>query len=160
MSTPTVIQTSKIMPASGPARPPSQSQVDAMATSIKELGIMEPILVRKVGERYEIIPGGGLVRWLAASELGIDIVPIRVLQLDKEACAVSSFLANTSREPIAPEETVGNLERLIEEFGENASDLVMEQMPPLREAAAADPELQARINALFARCKIDSEHAP
>lgn len=136
------------------------SQVDAMATSIKEMGILEPILVRKVGERYEITPGGGLVRWIAATKLGIDIVPIRVLQLDEEAYAVSSLIANTSREPIAPEETVGNLERLIEEFGENAADLVIEQMPSLREAAAADPELQARINALLARCKIDSEDAP
>lgn len=131
-----------------------------MATSIKEMGILEPILVRKVGERYEITPGGGLVRWIAATKLGIDIVPIRVLQLDEEAYAVSSLIANTSREPIAPEETVGNLERLIEEFGENAADLVIEQMPSLREAAAADPELQARINALLARCKIDSEDAP
>lgn len=124
------------------------------------MGILEPILVRKVGERYEITPGGGLVRWIAATKLGIDIVPIRVLQLDEEAYAVSSLIANTSREPIAPEETVGNLERLIEEFGENAADLVIEQMPSLREAAAADPELQARINALLARCKIDSEDAP
>lgn len=160
MSTPIVIQTSKIMPPSCSARPPSVSQVDAMATSIKEMGILEPILVRKVGERYEITPGGGLVRWIAATKLGIDIVPIRVLQLDEEAYAVSSLIANTSREPIAPEETVGNLERLIEEFGENAADLVIEQMPSLREAAAADPELQARINALLARCKIDSEDAP
>ncbi|MGQ3825494.1 ParB/RepB/Spo0J family partition protein [Pseudomonas alliivorans] len=160
MNTPTVIQTSKITPTSDLVRQPDQSQVDAMATSIKEMGILEPILIRRVGKRYEIVPGGGLVRWLAAKKLGIDIIPIRVLQLDDEAFTLSSLIANTSREPIAPKETVGNLERLIEEFGENAAELVMEQMPSLREAAAVDPELQARINALLARCKIDSEHAP
>lgn len=157
MSTPTVIQTSKIVPVSGPAMPPSQSQVDAMATSIKGMGILEPILVRKVGDRYEITPGGGMVRWLAATKLGMDIVPIRVLQLDEEDCAAASLITNMNRESIAPEETVGNLERLIEQFGEDVADLVMEQLPDLREAAASNPELQARINAVLARCKIDSE---
>jgi len=157
MSTPTVIQTSKIVPVSGPAMPPSQSQVDAMANSIKGMGILEPILVRKVGDRYEITPGGGMVRWLAATKLGMDIVPIRVLQLDEEDCAAASLITNMNRESIAPEETVGNLERLIEQFGEDVADLVMEQLPDLREAAASNPELQARINAVLARCKIDSE---
>ncbi len=157
MSTPTAFQTSKILPNSAHAMPPSQSRVDAMAASIKDIGILEPILVRKVGHRYEITPGGGMVRWLAATKLGMDIVPIRVLQLDEEDCAAASLIANMSREPIAPEETVGNLERLIEQFGENVADLVMEQLPDLREAAASHPELQARINAVLARCKINSE---
>ncbi|TCV51402.1 ParB/RepB/Spo0J family partition protein [Pseudomonas sp. 460] len=157
MSTPTVFQTSKILPNSTHALPPSQSRVDAMAASIKDIGILEPILVRKVGHRYEITPGGGMVRWLAATKLGMDIVPIRVMRLDDEDCAAASLIANMTREPIAPEETVASLERLIEEFGENAAELVMEQLPDLRDAAASNPELQARINAVLARCKINSE---
>lgn len=139
---------------------PAQSQVDAMAASIGAVGILEPILVRKVGACYEITPGGGMVRWLAAKKLGMDIVPIRVLQLDDEECAAASLIANMSRETIAPEEVVAQLEKLIEQFGESAADLVMEQLPELREAAATNPELQDRINAVLVRCKIDSEQAP
>lgn len=157
MSTPTVIQTSKIFPNSTHAKAPSQSRVDAMAASIKDIGMREPILVHKVGHRYEIAPGGGMVRWLAATKLGMDIVPIRVVQLDYEDCAAASLIANMTRESIAPDETVASLERVIDQFGENAAELVMEQLPDLREAAASNPELRARINAVLARCKINSE---
>lgn len=156
MNTHTAIQTSKIVPNSYPADRPSQSIVDAMVASIKDMGILNPILVRQKGERYEIIPGGGMVRWLAATKLGMDIVPVKVVQLAEMDWGEVAQIDNMRREPISPHERVASLERLIDEFGLDAGDLVMEQLADLREAAASDPELQSRVSSILARCNIDS----
>lgn len=77
MSSPTVTQTSKLVRNSRRHAQPSQAQVDTMAESISALGmIVKPLEVRRVGDGYEIIDGE--VRWLAAKQLSIDIVPILV----------------------------------------------------------------------------------
>lgn len=154
MHTPTVSQTKHLVPSSA-AVPPSQDQVDAMADSIKDMGILMPIVVRMIGNRYEITPGGGQIRWLAAKRLGIDIVPIRVAQLESDEMAAASLIVNMERESIAPEETVASLERLTDEFGVDAADIIREHLPKLRESTAADPDLQDRLKDLLIRCGIE-----
>lgn len=155
MSSPTSIQTSKLLHNSRRLAPPSQAQVDAMAESIKDLGmIVKPLEVRRVGDSYEIIDGE--VRWLAAKQLSIDIVPIQVIQLDDHECSAAALILNTDRESIEPDEVITSLERLVAEFGEDAAEIVLDRLPDLREAAATNVEFQDRVSSLLAICKIDS----
>lgn len=155
MASPTAIQTSKLLRNNRRLAPPSQAQVDAMAESIKDLGmIVKPLEVRRVGDCYEIIDGE--VRWLAAKQLNIDIVPIQVIQLDDHASSAAALILNTDRESIAPDEVITSLERLVSEFGEDAAEIVLERLPELREAAATNAEFQDRVSSLLASCKIDS----
>ncbi|EMN3634447.1 ParB N-terminal domain-containing protein [Pseudomonas aeruginosa] len=156
MSIPTAIQTSKLRRNRRRLSPPSQAQVDAMAESIRDLGmIVRPLEVRRVGDSYEIVDGE--VRWLAAQQLNIDIVPIQVIQLDDHANSAAALILNMERESIEPDEVIASLERLVSEFGEDAAEIVLERLPELREAATSNPEFEDRVSALLASCKIDSQ---
>ena len=157
MKNPTAVQPSKLVPSDMRPAPPSQAQVETMAESILSHGIIEPILVSRVGDSYQITPGGGEVRWLAAQKLGMDIVPIRVVQLDDHSRAAAALIFNTTRESIEPEEVISNLERLVSEFGEDAAEIVKERLPELQHIAAESTEFQDRIKSLLANCNIDSQ---
>ncbi|HCH7474705.1 TPA: ParB-like nuclease domain-containing protein [Pseudomonas aeruginosa] len=156
MASPTAIQTSKLRRNRRRLGPPSQAQVDAMVESIRALGmIVKPLDVRRVGDSYEIVDGE--VRWLAAQQLNIDIVPIQVIPLDDHANSAAALILNMDRESIAPDEVITSLERLVSEFGEDAAEIVLERLPELREAAASNPEFQQRVSVLMASCKIDTQ---
>jgi ParB family chromosome partitioning protein len=127
-----------------------------MVESIRDLGmIVKPLEVRRIGDSYEIVDGE--VRWLAAQQLNIDIVPIQVIQLDDHANSAAALILNMDRESIEPDEVIASLERLVSEFGEDAAEIILERLTELREAAASNPEFQDRVSALMAICKIDSQ---
>lgn len=92
-----------------------QEALNALAASIKAQGIMQPILVRPVGDgKHEIIAGER--RWRAARMAGLTSVPVLVRAVpDQQALAVA-LIENIQREDLnALEEAVG-IERLINEF--------------------------------------------
>ena len=90
-----------------------------LAESIKGQGIMQPILVRPVGEpaegRYEIIAGER--RFRAATLAGLDEVPVLVKPVPDEAAAVMALIENIQREDLNPLEEAHGLKRLVDEFG-------------------------------------------
>jgi ParB family chromosome partitioning protein len=92
-----------------------QEALDALAASIKAQGVMQPILVRPIGDgKHEIIAGER--RWRAAGIAGLVTVPVLVRAVpDQQALAVA-LIENIQREDLnALEEAVG-IERLIKEF--------------------------------------------
>jgi ParB family transcriptional regulator, chromosome partitioning protein len=96
-----------------------------LAESIKSQGVMQPILVRPVGEpgqgaaagaaRYEIIAGER--RFRAAQLAGLDEVPVLVKPVPDEAAAVMALIENIQREDLNPLEEAQGLKRLVDEFG-------------------------------------------
>ncbi|AWI54972.1 chromosome partitioning protein ParB [Aquabacterium olei] len=87
-----------------------------LAESIKSQGIMQPILVRPVGEgRYEIIAGERRSR--AAKLAGLDEVPVLVKAVPDEAAAAMALIENIQREDLNPLEEAQGLQRLTHEFG-------------------------------------------
>ena len=93
-----------------------------LAESIKAQGIMQPILVRRVGEaeaggvpQYEIIAGERRTR--AARLAGLDEVPVLVKDVPDEAAAAMSLIENIQREDLNPLEEAQGLKRLTDEFG-------------------------------------------
>jgi ParB family chromosome partitioning protein len=90
-----------------------------LAESIRTQGIMQPILVRPVGDpamlRYEIIAGER--RFRAALIAGLAQVPVLVKAVPDEAAAVMALIENIQREDLNPLEEAHGLKRLVDEFG-------------------------------------------
>jgi ParB family chromosome partitioning protein len=90
-----------------------------LAESIKAQGIMQPILVRPVGDpalgRYEIIAGDRRSR--AAKLAGLLDVPVLVKDVPDEAAAAMALIENIQREDLNPLEEAQGLQRLTSEFG-------------------------------------------
>ena len=91
-----------------------------LAESIRAQGIMQPILVRRLGEgehagRYEIIAGER--RFRAARLAGLDEVPVLVRDVPDEAAAAMALIENIQREDLNPLQEAQGLKRLIDDFG-------------------------------------------
>lgn len=87
-----------------------------LAESIKEQGIMQPLLVRPLSAgRYEIIAGER--RYRAAKLAGLAEVPVLIKTADDQAAAAMALIENMQREDLNPLEEAQGLSRLIEEFG-------------------------------------------
>jgi len=87
-----------------------------LAESIREQGVMQPLLVRLVSAgKYEIIAGER--RFRAASIAGLTEVPVLVSGADDQAAAAMALVENMQREDLNPLEESQGLARLIEEFG-------------------------------------------
>lgn len=86
-----------------------------LADSIKAQGIIQPIIVRPIGEKqYEIIAGER--RWRAAQLAGLADVPAIVREIPDEAAIAMALIENIQREDLHPLEEAYALRRLIDEF--------------------------------------------
>jgi ParB family chromosome partitioning protein len=87
-----------------------------LADSIRERGVIQPLLVRGLGTgRYEIIAGER--RFRAAGIAGLKEIPVRIVDVDDQAAAAMALIENMQREDLNPLEESRGLARLIEEFG-------------------------------------------
>lgn len=105
--------------------------LDELAASIKAQGIMQPILVRRIGaECFEIVAGER--RWRAAQLAGLDSVPVLIRDIPDDAALAMSLIENIQREDLNPLEEAAGLQRLIGEFGmthQQAADAVGRSRP-------------------------------
>jgi ParB family transcriptional regulator, chromosome partitioning protein len=90
-----------------------------LAASIKAQGLMQPILVRPIGQnngvtRYEIIAGER--RFRASQMAGLDEVPVLVKDVDDQAAAAMALIENIQREDLNPLEEAQGIHRLISDF--------------------------------------------
>ncbi len=94
-----------------------ETAIDELAVSIRERGILQPIMVRPVkGQRdsYEII--GGERRWRAAQKAGVHEVPVLVREMtDREAMEIG-LIENVQRQDLSPLEEAEGYRRLLDEF--------------------------------------------
>lgn len=87
-----------------------------LAASIREHGVLEPILVRKrPSGGFEIIAGER--RWRAAQQAGLKDVPIFVHELDDEGAFEAALVENLQREDLNPMETARAFQRLVDDYG-------------------------------------------
>ncbi len=93
-----------------------KTALDELAASIREHGVMQPVLVRPVdGNRFEIIAGER--RWRAAQLAGLTEVPALVKSVPDQSALALSLIENIQREDLNPLEQANGLQRLIDEFG-------------------------------------------
>jgi ParB family chromosome partitioning protein len=94
----------------------NEQALDELSASIRQLGIIQPITVRSLGEsRFEIISGERRLR--AAKRAGLTRVPAYVREADTEAMLEMAIVENIQRENLNPVEVALGYHRLIEECG-------------------------------------------
>lgn len=92
-----------------------ETALQELADSIKEHGLLQPIVVRSVGaKRYEIIAGER--RFRAAALAQLHIVPVIVKEVTDENALAIALIENIQREDLNPLEEAGAIRRLLEEF--------------------------------------------
>jgi ParB family chromosome partitioning protein len=99
-----------------PRRAIQESELEPLANSIKEQGVLQPIVVRSLGnEGYEIIAGER--RWRAAQLAGLATVPVIIKNVPDEAALAIALIENIQRENLSPLDEAIAYERLGSEFG-------------------------------------------
>lgn len=98
-----------------------ESKLQELADSIKEKGILEPLIVRRVDQGYELIIGER--RWRAAQKAGLNEVPVLVKDIEGREVLEVSLIENLQREDLNPIEEAEAFKRLTEEFNISQGEL-------------------------------------
>lgn len=99
----------------------SEDKLEELAQSIKTHGIVQPIVARRHGDRYQIVAGER--RWRAAQRLGMLKVPVLVKVIGDERLLEASLIENIQRENLNPIEEAKAYQRLAHEFNLTQEDL-------------------------------------
>ena len=95
-----------------------EENLEDLTNSIKERGVIQPIIVRKSNtdnSKYEIIAGER--RWLAAQRAGLHVVPVVITEADDLKSLEFAIVENVQRHDLNPLEEAQGYKRLIDEFG-------------------------------------------
>lgn len=93
-----------------------------LAASIKEKGVIQPIIVRKVSNKsYQLIAGER--RWRAAKTAGLSTIPVVIKEAAPAEALELALIENIQREDLNPIETAGAFQRLIKDFNLTHDDL-------------------------------------
>lgn len=96
-------------------------QLNELADSIREYGVLQPLLVQKRNNYYEIIAGER--RWRAAKEAGLKEVPVVIREYSKQRTMEIALIENVQREDLNPIEEAKAYQQLIQEFGMKQEDV-------------------------------------
>jgi len=102
----------------------SKESLDELTNSIKERGVIQPIVVRpdKVNtDKYEIIAGER--RWLASQNAGLHEVPVVILDVDDVKSLEFAIVENVQRQDLNPIEEAKGYQRLVDDFSYNQDKL-------------------------------------
>ena len=111
----TVVKITKVEPnISQPRKNFDEDALQELADSIKQFGLLQPILVQDKGEYYEIIAGER--RWRAAKLAGLKEVPVIIRNYSSQEIVEISLIENIQREDLNPIEEAQAYKRLLTEF--------------------------------------------
>jgi len=146
--------------APNPHQPRAYFDEEALASltaSVAELGVLQPILVREVGEdRYELIAGER--RWRAAKRAGLPAIPVVVRSVDDVVSLEQALVENLHRQDLNALEEAAAYQQLMEDFGLTqeqvaqkvgksrsavANTLRLFQLPPTIQRLVAENQLSA-----------------
>jgi ParB/RepB/Spo0J family partition protein len=116
------VPVSKILP--NPAQPRlsyDEESLTELADSIREHGVLQPILVRPAGTKYELIAGER--RWRASGMAGRETIPAIVAEFDEQTALEVSIIENLQREDVSPLEEAAMFRRMTETFGYSVRQL-------------------------------------
>jgi ParB family chromosome partitioning protein len=137
-----------------------QASLESLASSIREQGIMQPIIVREiVANRYEIIAGER--RWRASQLAGLAEVPVIVREIPDEAALAMALIENIQRENLNPIEEANGIKRLIDEFA-MTHELAAKAVGRSRSAVTNLLRLQQlhpAVQEMLMQAKLDMGHA-
>ena len=109
------VKVSDVVPCSFQPRTEfDREALESLAQSIKEKGVLQPLLVRKKNDKYEIIAGER--RWRAAQLAGLNEVPVIVKDLNDSETLEIALIENLQRENLSAIEEAEGLNRLMNEY--------------------------------------------
>lgn len=137
-----------------------ESELEELAQSIRTQGVMQPLLVRSIGNnKYEIIAGER--RFRAAAIAGLEAVPVLIKNVDDQTAAAMALIENMQREDLNPLEEADGLARLIADFGfthEQAAQVVGKSRSAVSNLLRLT-QLSKSVQALLMSGEIDMGHA-
>ena len=98
-----------------------EEALEELADSIRQFGVLQPILVKRNGSRYEIIAGER--RWRASRKAGLREIPAIIRDYSNQETVELSLIENIQRENLNPIEEAKAFKRLLDEFGLRQEDL-------------------------------------
>ena len=92
----------------------NEELLEELASSIKEHGVIQPVIVRKAGKGYELVAGER--RWRAARKAGLKEIPALVRELDERQNAFLALIENMQRADLNIVEEAAGIEEIIEKY--------------------------------------------
>ena len=89
-----------------------KEELEELAESIKKNGLLQPILVRKIGDKYEIIAGER--RWQACKNIGLKTIPVHIKEADDDETIMLALVENVQRSDLNPIEEAYGYRRMME----------------------------------------------
>lgn len=137
-----------------------EESLAALTASIRELGVLQPILVRQVSDdRYAIIAGER--RWRAAKRAGLQFIPVIVRQVNDELTLQHALVENLHRDDLNPLEEAAAYQQLVEDF-ELTQEEVAHKVGKSRSAIANLLrlfQLPPQVQRLVAEGRVSAGHA-
>ena len=107
--------------ADQPRRTFNNESIEELAESIKRYGVIQPIIVTKKGDYYQIIAGER--RWRASKKAGIDEIPCIIREDTERKNKEIALIENIQREDLNPIEKARSFKQLMEEYGMKQQEL-------------------------------------
>src|SRR5690606_13984093 len=104
-----------------PRRTMDQAELEALAASVRQMGVLQPVVVRRRGDRFELVMGER--RWRAAQAAGLREIPALIRDLDDRDAAVAALIENLQRSDLSFWDEAAGYARVIEEFGLTQEEL-------------------------------------
>jgi len=130
-----------------------------LAQSIKEIGVVQPIIVNKIGDYFKIVAGER--RWRAAREAGLKTIPVIIRDYDELAALEASLIENIQRENLNPLEEALTYKRFYDDFNFN-QETIAKKVGKSRTAVTNSMRLlnlDKRVQNFLKENKISSGHA-
>lgn len=89
-----------------------KEELEELAESIKKNGLLSPILVRRIDDKYQIIAGER--RWQACKKIGMKKIPIRIVEADDDQAIILALIENIQRSDLNPIEEAYGYRRMME----------------------------------------------
>lgn len=119
---PVMLRLSQVEPnREQPRKQFSEESIEELAGSIRQYGVIQPIIVCKKGRIYEIVAGER--RWRAARKAGLKEIPVLIRSYSSEEIAEISLIENIQREDLNPIEEAQAYRQLIDEHGLTQEEL-------------------------------------
>ena len=120
----TLIKISRIEPNEGqPRKSFDEETLKELADSMKEYGILQPLLVKRKGGNFQIIAGER--RWRAAKMAGLKEVPVIVREYNKQQSVEIALIENVQRADLNPIEEALAYQQLMQEFGLKQEEIAL-----------------------------------
>lgn len=136
-----------------------EEKIQELADSIQEIGVVQPIIVKKNGEFFEIIAGER--RWRATRKAGLKTIPVIVRNFDEIKALEASLIENIQRENLNPLEEAFTYKKFYDEFNFN-QEMIAKKVGKNRTTVANSMRLlnlDKRVQNFLKENKLSAGHA-